>query len=233
VRLDGSASTKRLLCTRIAHPSPALRYRQISVGVSQDARAQAYRAAVLAVTAEQETIDTMRFDPQPHLVGKLIDLRPMRPDDWQDLYAVAADPLIWEVHPARDRYKEDRFREYFREGLESGGALVAVERETGKIIGASRYFWYGPDQNELEIGWTFLARSHWGGVYNGEMKRLMLDYAFRFVHSVIFLVGIDNIRSQKAMRKVGAILTERRVRTTLHGTSTESVIFEVRKPIER
>ena len=172
----------------------------------------------------------MRFDLQPHLVGNLIELRAMRPDDWQDLYAVAADPLIWEVHPTRDRYKQDRFREYFREGLESGGALVAVERETGKIIGASRYFWYGPDQNELEIGWTFLARSHWGGVYNGEMKQLMLDYAFRFVDSVIFLVGVDNIRSQNAMKKVGANLTERRVQRTLDGTSSEFLIFEVRKP---
>ena len=104
---------------------------------------------------------------------------------------------------------------YFREGLEFGGALVTVELDTGKIIGASRYFWYGADQNELEIGWTFLARSHWGGTYNGEMKRLMLDYAFRFVDRVIFLVGIDNIRSQKAMSKVGAILTERRVQRTL------------------
>lgn len=175
----------------------------------------------------------MRFDLQPHLVGNLIELRPMRPDDWHELFGVAADPLIWEVHPAHDRYKEDSFREYFREGLESGGALVTVERDTGKIIGASRYFWYGPDQNELEIGWTFLARSHWGGVYNGEMKRLMLDYAFRFVERVIFLVGIDNIRSQRAMRKVGASLTERRARRTLHGVSSEFVIFEIQKPTDK
>ena len=174
----------------------------------------------------------MCFDLQPHLVGNLIELRPMRPDDWHALYAVAADPLIWEVHPAHDRYKEDRFREYFQEGLESGGALVAVERDTGKIIGASRYFWHGPDQNELEIGWTFLARSYWGGAYNGEMKRLMLDYAFRFVDRVIFLVGIDNIRSQKAMRNVGARLTERRVQRTLQGTSSEFVIFEIQKPTD-
>ena len=174
--------------------------------------------------------EMMRFDLQPHLVGKLVELRPMHRDDWKDLYAVAADPLIWEVHPARDRYREERFREYFDERLQSGGALVAVDRETGKVIGASQYFWYGPDQSELEIGWTFLARSHWGGVYNGEMKRLMLDYAFRFVDKVIFLVGIDNIRSQKAMTKIGGILTDRRVERTLHGKPSEQLIFEIRKP---
>jgi len=172
----------------------------------------------------------IQIDLQPYLVGELIELRPMRPEDWGELFAVAADPLIWEVHPARDRYKEERFREYFQDGLQSGGALVAVDRKTAKIIGATRYYWYGPDQNELEIGWTFLARSHWGGVYNGEMKRLMLDYAFQFVDRVIFLIGIDNIRSQKAMKKIGGVLTERRVQRTLHGVTFEFVIFEIRKP---
>jgi N-acetyltransferase len=172
----------------------------------------------------------IQIDLQPRLLGELIELRPMRPEDWQDLYAVASDPLIWEVHPARDRFKEERFREYFQEGLQSGGALVAVDRKTAKVIGASRYYWHGTGQSELEIGWTFLARSHWGGVYNAEMKRLMLDYAFQFVERVIFLVGIDNIRSQKAMKKIGGVLTKRRVQRTLHGLTSESVIFEIRKP---
>jgi RimJ/RimL family protein N-acetyltransferase len=172
----------------------------------------------------------IQFDLQPHLAGELMKLRPMHAEDWRDLYAVAADPLIWEVHPARDRYKEERFRKYFEEALQSGGALVAVDRSTGSIIGASRYYWYGPAKAELEIGWTFLARSYWGGLYNGEMKRLMLDYAFQFVDHVIFLVGTDNIRSQKAMKKIGGLLTERRVQRTLHGTTSEFVVFEVRKP---
>jgi RimJ/RimL family protein N-acetyltransferase len=173
----------------------------------------------------------IQFDLQPRLVGELIELRPMCSDDWQDLYAVAADPLIWEVHPARDRYKEERFREYFEEGLRSGGTLVAVDRKTGKIIGSSRYYWYGP--TELEIGRTFLARSHWGGVYNAEMKRLMLNYAFQFVDRVIFLVGIGNIRSQKAMEKIGGVLTERRVQRTLHDVTLEFIVFEIQKPHPR
>ena len=107
--------------------------------------------------------------------------------------------------------------------------MVAVDLKTGKIIGASRYFWFGRDQTELEIGWTFLARSYWGGLYNGEMKRLMLDYAFQFVDHVIFLVGAGNIRSRKAMEKIGAVLTDRRVQRTLHGETTDYVIFEIRK----
>jgi RimJ/RimL family protein N-acetyltransferase len=170
-----------------------------------------------------------RFDLQPHLLGEFLELRPMRPEDWEPLFAVAADPLIWEVHPVRERYREERFRDYFQEGLESGGALVAIDRKTQQIIGASRYFWYGSDQSELEIGWTFLARAYWGGVYNGEMKRLMLDYAFQFVDRVIFLVGPANVRSQRAMVKIGGILTERRVQRSLHGNTSEFVIFEIRR----
>lgn len=170
------------------------------------------------------------FNLQPHLIGELLELRPLRPEDWEPLFAVAADPLIWEVHPARERYKEEHFRDYFREALESGGALVAIDQKTQQIIGASRYFWYGSDRNELEIGWTFLSRAYWGGVYNREMKRLMLDYALQFVDRVIFLVGVANVRSQRAMAKIGGILTDRRVQRSLHGNSSDFVIFEIRRP---
>ena len=171
-----------------------------------------------------------KIDLQPHLVGDLLELRPLRADDWEGLFAAAADPMIWKLHPSRDRYKEEVFREYFHDALESKGALVAVDRKTQKIIGSSRYFWYGPEQSELEIGWTFLARSHWGGVYNGEMKRLMLAHAFTFVDSVIFLVGRANLRSRKAVEKIGGILTDRRDTRTLHGKVIEHVIYQINKP---
>ena len=171
------------------------------------------------------------FELQPHLAGELVELRPLAPGDWPALSRAASDPLIWEVHPASDRWKTEVFREYFDTGIASGGAFAVIDCKTGAIIGSSRYSNYKPDDSEIEIGSTFLARSHWGGVYNGEMKRLMLDYAFRFVDSVIFLVGVDNIRSQNAMKKVGANLTERRVQRTLDGTSSEFQIFEVRKPL--
>lgn len=143
---------------------------------------------------------------------------------------MAADPLIWEQHPCPDRYKEGVFREFFHEALESRGALVALDRKSQKIIGSSRYRWHGPERNELEIGWTFLARSHWGGIYNREMKRLMLTHAFTFVDRVIFLVGMTNLRSRKAVEGIGAVLTNRRESTTLHGKLIEHVIYQVGKP---
>lgn len=146
----------------------------------------------------------MPFDFQPVLEGSLLTLRPLRAEDFGDLYAVASDSLIWEQHPVRDRYKEDVFRAFFSESLQSGGALIAIDRKDGKVIGSSRFHGYKEDSSEIEVGWTFLARSHWGGVYNGEMKQLMLRHAFQFVNSVIFLVGVENFRSQRAVEKLGA-----------------------------
>jgi N-acetyltransferase len=152
----------------------------------------------------------MPFALQPILKGELLELRPLRVDDFEALYAVASDPLIWEQHPQRDRYQEEVFQNFFREALESGGALVAIDAKDNKVIGSSRFNDYNEAQSEIEIGWTFLARSHWGGTYNGEMKRLMLEHAFKFVEKVIFVIGPHNLRSQKALEKIGGVRMESR-----------------------
>jgi RimJ/RimL family protein N-acetyltransferase len=147
----------------------------------------------------------MPFDLQPFLKGQLLELRPLQPDDFHQLYAVASDPLIWEQHPAKDRYKENVFQAFFREALESGGALIAIDSKNGRVIGSSRFHGFDQHKSEIEIGWTFLARSHWGGACNREMKQLMLQHAFQFVASVIFVIGPQNFRSQKAVEKIGGI----------------------------
>jgi len=147
----------------------------------------------------------MSFDLQPNLKGELIELRPLRPEDWDDLLSVASDPLIWEQHPESDRYKKDVFKLFFREALESGGAFVIIDKKSGQIIGSTRFHGYAPERSEIEIGWTFLARKYWGGRYNRELKDLMLAHAFKFVENVVLFVGQNNVRSQKATEKIGAI----------------------------
>lgn len=163
------------------------------------------------------------LDLQPTLEGTLLTLRPLRPDDFAALFAVASDPRIWEQHPASDRYREDVFRAFFEEALASGGAFVAIDNADGRVIGSSRFHGCDPERREVEIGWTFLARSHWGGRYNGEMKRLMLAHAFRFAERVIFVVGPRNRRSRRAVEKIGGVLTNRRV----SGRGHESVVYEI------
>jgi N-acetyltransferase len=147
----------------------------------------------------------MSFELQPILKGELIELRPLTPEDWDDLFGVASDPLIWEQHPESDRYKENVFKIFFREALESGGAFVVIDKKSQQVIGSTRFYGYNPDKSEIEIGWTFLARRYWGGRYNREMKQLLLAHAFKFVESVVFFVGPNNFRSQKAMEKIGGI----------------------------
>jgi N-acetyltransferase len=151
------------------------------------------------------------FYLQPVLQGELLRLRPLRAEDFDELYTVASDPLIWEQHPNHDRYKREVFKEFFREALESGGALIAIDSNDGQVIGSSRFYGYDEEKSEIEIGWTFLARSRWGGKYNLEMKQLMLRHAFKFVNSVVFLVGPKNLRSQKALEKIGAVRAGSRV----------------------
>jgi RimJ/RimL family protein N-acetyltransferase len=165
----------------------------------------------------------MPFDLQPALKGNLLELRPLCAADFRDLYAVAADPLIWEQHPDRNRYQEEIFQRFFHEALKSRGALLAIDCKDGRVIGSSRFHGFDEAKSEVEIGWTFLARSHWGGIYNREMKQLMLRHAFQFVTSVIFLVGPQNFRSQRAVEKIGGV----RAGTRLDGSGRESFVYRI------
>ena len=172
----------------------------------------------------------MTFNLQPHLRGDLIELRPLAPEDWEELFAVASDSLIWEQHPERDRYKEDVFRIFFKDALESGGAFVIIDQKTQQIIGSTRFYGHDPEKSEIEIGWTFLARRYWGGRYNREMKELLLDHAFKFVETAVFYVGQENLRSQKAMEKIGAIKLGTAVRGYGNHPPTLNVKYVIGRP---
>lgn len=163
------------------------------------------------------------FDPQPTLKGTLVVLRPLRPEDHDALCAVAADPLIWEQHPAKERAEPEGFRRFFEASLASGGALLALDAMTGEVIGSSRFHGYDPVKSEVEIGWSFLARSRWGGRYNGEMKRLMLEHALRYVNTVVFVIAPENFRSRRAVEKIGASFVSQGV----NGEGRPSVIYRI------
>jgi N-acetyltransferase len=175
----------------------------------------------------------MSFDLQPNLKGELIELRPLTPEDWDDLFAVASDPLIWEQHPESDRYEEEVFKLFFREALECGGAFVIIDKKSGQIIGSTRFYGYDPAKSEIEIGWTFLARKYWGGRYNRELKQLMLDHAFQFVQSVIFYVGENNIRSQKATEKVGGVRNGMAKKAYGNRPPSLNIRYVIKRPLKK
>jgi RimJ/RimL family protein N-acetyltransferase len=167
-------------------------------------------------------------DFQPTLIGPSITVRPVSADDWPAMFAAASDPEIWKVHPTPDRYTEPAFRKFFDGAVSSKMAFAFVDQATGRVIGSSRYHGHDPALSEIEIGWTFLARSHWGGRANREVKRLMLDHAFTFVDTVIFWVGEQNWRSQGAMTKIGGVKREGLFTRESSG-ATPYFIFEITK----
>ena len=168
------------------------------------------------------------MDRQPTLEGETLLLRPLVTDDWDALYLAASDPLIWELHPANDRWQEPVFRAYFADALAQGGALAVIDKRSGAIIGSSRMQAYEPaNGGSVEIGWTFLARSHWGGGINRELKRLMLTHALKYVERVDFRVGETNLISRRAMEKIGGQLSDRSELAETSSGPVLHVIYEI------
>lgn len=157
---------------------------------------------------------------QPVLKGTLLSLRPLEQADAEALYEIASDPLMWELHPEKDRYKREVFSKFMESALHTRCALVAIDNSSGKIIGCTRYYDWDEFKKEIVIGYTFLARAFWGGFYNTEMKKLMLDHAFKCVETVTFSVGENNVRSRRAVEKLGATFRE---------TQGNSVIYALKK----
>lgn len=173
------------------------------------------------------------FDLQPTLVGDTITLLPLHADDFESLYEAAADPLLWEQHPDPLRYQREAFAARFFSGaLSSGSAFVIIDNESGGVIGSSRYYDWNPATQEVAIGFTFLAREYWGGSTNSELKKLMLDHAFRWARIVWFHIGKYNIRSRKALEKIGGRFSHEELRD-VNGAKQEYVHYRIDVPQQR
>lgn len=145
-------------------------------------------------------------DWQPTLEGRLVRLRPLRPDDLEPLFAAAADPLIWAQHSERERHTRPVFERFFQGALDSGGGLVALDAASARVIGTTRFYDWNPRARSVVLGYTFLVRDLWGGPVNREMKRMLVDHALRWADSVWFHVSPGNMRSRRALEKLGARL---------------------------
>jgi RimJ/RimL family protein N-acetyltransferase len=167
--------------------------------------------------------DSSAFDFSATLTGPTITLRPLRAEDFDELYAAASDPLIWEQHPDPLRHQREVFRDnFFLGGVSCGSAFVVTEKASGRVIGSSRYYEWDAARKEVAIGYTFLVRDHWGGATNAEMKRLMLDHAFRWAEVVWLHIGADNWRSRKAAEKIGAVLSHVEEREAKRGLERQA-----------
>lgn len=163
---------------------------------------------------------------QPRLENELVILRPLEHSDYEELYQVASDPLIWEQHPVYSRHKREEYDIFFKESMESGKSLVIIDQKNKKIFGSTRYYDYDPENSSVKIGGTFLDRAHWGGSYNFSIKELVLDYAFRIVDKVIFEIAEENIRSQKASSRFGVEEKEHFMKE-IHGKQYPYILYEL------
>lgn len=149
------------------------------------------------------TTNTPNWQPST-LETDILKLTPLTVSDFDNLFEVAADPLIWEQHPTKDRYKKEVFQLFFDGAIASKTAFLIIDKATDKLIGSTRYYDYKPEQSSIAVGYTFLNRNYWGGIYNKTSKKLLLDYAFQYVDKVYFHIGATNVRSQKAILNIGA-----------------------------
>jgi RimJ/RimL family protein N-acetyltransferase len=172
----------------------------------------------------------MEFDLQPTLSGKLLEARPLRPADFDALYAAANDPLIWEQHPEPDRYTKPVFQKFFDTAIESKCAFAVVDLASGKIIGSSRYYGHDADERAILIGYTFFERACWGRGFNPELKTLMIQHAFKFVDRVYFEIGEVNVRSQIAIQRLGARFIKRKELPLFDGSLRPFVVFAIDRP---
>ncbi len=167
---------------------------------------------------------------QPTLENELVLVRPLQADDFQELYEVAKDPKIWELHQNPDRYTLPVFKLFFQEAMDSNGAFAVVEKATGSIIGSSRFKQHPSAIEAVEIGWTFLGRNYWGGKYNASFKGLMIEYAFRYFEYIVFQVNKLNYRSQRAVEKLGGDRIEKNgALGHLHTENPDGLTFVISK----
>ncbi|MEQ8303343.1 MAG: GNAT family N-acetyltransferase [Cyclobacteriaceae bacterium] len=170
------------------------------------------------------------MDLQPTLENELVSIRPMENGDLEALYRAAKDPAIWEQHHS-NRHLKAEFKTFFAESIKSNGALVILDKQTGEIIGSSRFKSFDEFSNQVEIGWTFLSRKYWGGKYNMSVKNLMIGHAFKYADYVIFFVNKHNLRSQKAIEKIGGAQIQESEYWKYPKTSIDSLTFVIkRKP---
>lgn len=162
---------------------------------------------------------------QPEILeDDVLKMIPLSASDFDALFAVAADPEIWEQHPAKDRYQKDVFQHYFNKALSERHSFLMIEKSTQEIIGSTCYYYYKPEDSSIAIGYTFFGKQYWGKGYNQSSKKLLLDYAFTFVDKVYFHIGATNFRSQIATKRIGAIQLE-----NSKETQKDSIDFLIQK----
>ncbi|MEX2210423.1 MAG: GNAT family protein [Gaiellaceae bacterium] len=139
------------------------------------------------------------------LEGRIVRMEPLGEQHFERLSEAAGDPEIWRWMTG-DGSRPDVFRSWFDESLAERIAFATVDAATGTPVGSSSFLALVPEHRRVEIGHTWLARSHWGKGANVEAKLLMLDHAFGELgmRRVEFKTDALNERSRRALKALPA-----------------------------
>jgi len=144
------------------------------------------------------------------LDGQLIVLEPIGAEHEPAMRAAAADPVVWRWMQI-DASGADGFARWFEHALENAEAgtevpFATVDRESGHVVGSTRFLTLRPEHRGVEIGNTWLERSAWSGGANIEAKLLMLEHAFERVGAmrVEFKTDARNVESRRALEALPA-----------------------------
>lgn len=146
------------------------------------------------------------------LTGQLIRLEPLRLDHAAELAAVGNEPAIWEHMLYGQVNTLEKMRGFVQDLLErqqrgTDLPFTVILLASGQAIGCTRYLDIQPHNRALEIGGTWYGTSYQRTGVNTEAKLLLLTHAFEQLQvvRVQFKTDINNVRSQQAIERLGAV----------------------------
>ena len=154
--------------------------------------------------------DTGPLFGQPTLVGKIVELHPLRQEHASELLDAAADGQLWNMRVTVIPGPEtmDKYIAIALEGRQAGTVMpfVIVRRDTGLLVGSTRFWKIDRANRKMEIGHTWLSDSVQRSGVNTETKYLLLAHAFEVMKSVRVQFTTDelNEKSRTAILRIGA-----------------------------
>jgi RimJ/RimL family protein N-acetyltransferase len=173
----------------------------------------------------------------PLLRGKYVYLRFATEADRETMRPLAKDERLWEFTKTlliNDTY-DQQFDEYYDQALatvnDHGQAFIICQTGDDKVLGMTRIHNVVIKDKGAEIGHTWYIPEVWGLVHNKECKLLLLQFLFETVgfYRVQFRIAHQNIRSQKAVEKIGGVregvLRKHTIRND--GSRRDTVIYSI------
>lgn len=168
------------------------------------------------------------------LEGERVRLEPLTPAHLHQLVAACNDDALWEFTFRANLFaQEETAKRLIADAIEDPHtvAFVVVDKATNTVIGSTRYFDIEEQHRKLEIGWTFIARSHWRTHVNTECKLLLLRYAFETWNAARVQLKAEavNQRSRNAILRLGATHegTFRNFRIKPDGTKRDTAFYSI------